>query len=351
MRRKLYLLAALSIIVWIASFFVSVILGIILTVLGILGVCFLVVFIVANKLIKHTNWWRNQYLATEQFVSNNGYRDNIIRNYDIVNLGSNSAHFGFFYDKVKGQSWATGSQGQDMDFEILKYFHSYIKEGGTVLIPIMPFTAISTYLRERPDYWGLSYYSKFAKILDGAQTAALPCDSRKLNWYLRFPLLFNWRAFVFLLHDNNPDNRYLLSEQTMMEMELEQDAAHWIKGWLTEFRLKNLKDVLDARWLGYYNEAIELNKKIVDYCLERGYQPVFICVPMTKYLSDLFPEDVRNFLVRDFVTKANAHNIPFLDYTHCEDFQDPELYFNSFFLNMTGRKLFTKRVLKDLGLI
>ena len=341
----------LAVIVCIASFFVSIVLGATLIVLGFLSICLLFSFFVANKLLKQTNWWRNQYLATEQFVSNVGYRENIIRNYDIVNLGSNPAHYAFFYEDVKGQSWATGSQGQDMDFEILKYFHSYVKEGGTILIPIMPFTAISTYLKERPTYWGLSYYSKFAKILDGAQVTKLPYGYRKLNLYLRFPLLFNRQALIYLIHDCNPDNRYQLSDQTMMMMDLKQDAENWISGWKKEFCLKSINDVLDSRWAKYYNEAIELNKQMIDYCQERGYKPVFICVPMTKHLSELFPEGVRNFLVRDFVAKANDHNIPFLDYSLCEEFQDTNLYFNSFFLNMRGRKLFTRRVLKDLNLI
>ena len=157
MNRKIKKLLPIAIVLWIASFFLSFTLGVLLAVIGLLLISAAVLFLLLNKMLKHTNWWRNQYLATEQFVSNAGYRDNIIRNYDIANLGSNPAHFAFFYEDVKGQSWATGSQGQDMDFEVLKYFHSYLREGGTVLIPIMPFTAISPFLKERPEYWGMAY--------------------------------------------------------------------------------------------------------------------------------------------------------------------------------------------------
>ena len=55
---------------------------------------------ILDKLVKRTNWWRNQYIATSQFVSNMGYRDITIRNYDIVNLGSNPARFAFFYENT-----------------------------------------------------------------------------------------------------------------------------------------------------------------------------------------------------------------------------------------------------------
>lgn len=37
------------------------------------------------------------------------------------------------------------------------------------------------------------------------------------------------------------------------------------------------------------------------------------------------------------------------NYTLDSDFQDASLYFDSFFLLMRGRKLFSRRVLKDLG--
>ncbi len=343
------MLLFICIVIWIVSAIINIKMFVALTIIGALGVVSIILFLIANKLIKKTNWWRNQYLATEQFVSNVGYRDNIIRNYDIVNLGSNPAHFAFFYENVKGQSWATGSQGQDMDFEILKYYHSYLKKGATVIIPIMPFSAISPYLKGRNDYWGLEYYSKFAKIIDGSQTLTFPYG-KKLLYYLRFPLLFNWKSIRFLIHDENQDTRYMCSEQPMMKMELEQDAKVWIQSWLREFNLQSLREVRGSVWKKYYDEAIAVNKKIVDFCLERGLKPVFLCVPMTKHLSSLLPEDFYQYMIVEFIKKANVHEVPILDYSYDERFQDDILYFNSFFLNLRGRKLFTLQVLKDLGL-
>ncbi len=349
MKRKLLIIFIAAVAIWIASAFISDLLFIVFGVIGVLLMASMICFLIANKLLKTTNWWKNQYLACQQFVSNFGYRDNIIRNYDVVNLGSNPAHFGFFYENVVGQSWATGSQGQDMDFEILKYFHSYLRKGGTVLIPIMPFTAISSYLKERPDYWNMPYYSKFYKILDGYQGSKLPY-SKDLHRYLKFPLWYNKKALRYLIKDSLPDSRYDITEQPMMKMELQQNATQWIKGWLSEFNLKSLDDCFDMRWKKYYGEAVDLTKQMVNYCLERDLKPVFICVPMTKYLSDLFPTEVRKYLVIDFVKACNEHDVPFLDYTLALEFQDASLYFDSFFLNMRGRKLFTRRVLKDLGL-
>ena len=70
------------------------------------------------------------------------------------------------------------------------------------------------------------------------------------------------------------------------------------------------------------------------------------------YLYDLTQSNgkILEYLIEDFVHKVNIHNIPFLDYTLCKEFKDPDLYFNSFLLNMKGRKKFTQRVLSDLGI-
>ena len=301
-------------------------------------------FLIANKLLKKTGWWQSQYAATRQFES----LGNDVK-YDIVILGSNPSRFAFFYEDVKGQSWATGSQGQAMDLAILKSYRHQINDGGTVLVAIMPFTSIATYLKERPEYWDKAYYSKFAKILNEEERAKLPECSALLS-YLKYPLMSNVRLLKQLVFGWGKDRRYETTEQPLMRVELEKDGKRWINGWLKEFRLNNLEDVFDSRWSRYYQEAVNLCKEVVDYCIGEGLNPVFICVPMSHYLSDLFPADVRKYLVTDFVKACNEHNIPFLDYTLAPEFQDASLYFDSFFHNMRGRKLFTRRVLKDLGL-
>ncbi len=116
MRRKLINVGSLAVLFCVVSFFVNFWVGIVLTLLVSIFALLFISFIALNKLIRHTNWWNNQFVGIRQFVSNAGYRDNIIRNYYIVNLGSNPARFAFFYEGIKGQSWATGSQGHDMDY-------------------------------------------------------------------------------------------------------------------------------------------------------------------------------------------------------------------------------------------
>ncbi len=349
MKKKLIIICIVGIALSVLVFVVNIWAGVVMLVIMAVALLSILLFFILNKLIKKTNWWRNQFIGIKQFVSNEGYRDNIIRNYDIVNLGSNPARYAFFYEGVKGQSWATGSQGSDMDFEILKYYHSYIKEGGIVLIPIMPFTAISPYLKECPQYWGVEYYSKFVQILDVSQSSKLPYYEKAVK-YLRYPLSVKKTAILPLILGSDPDKKYEIDEQQLMTMELQQDATNWIKMWMKEFTLRDLNDVLCEKWRKYYEESVEINKKMVDFCIERNLKPVFICVPMTKHLSEQFTDSFWDYMVTGFVGRCNKRNVLFLDYTKDQRFQDDSLYLDSFLLNMRGRKAFTRQVLRDIKL-
>lgn len=119
----------------------------------------LFVFLSLNNLLKRTNWFKNKFIYSEQIQSSK-------TGLDIINLGSNPALFGFDLTKYNGQNWSTGTQAPDMDFEILKNNVHRLKKGAHVLIPVVPFSSVSTYLdHNKPMFQGVSYYSKFAKLM------------------------------------------------------------------------------------------------------------------------------------------------------------------------------------------
>ena len=350
MKRNLEILGLFCLAVDVALFFVNKILFIIATVLILLAAIGGVTLLVLNALYKRTNHWKNQFLFEKNFISGRGYRDDLTRNLDIVNLGSNPAKYGLFYENVRGQNWATGSQGLEMDFEILKYFHSYLKEGGIVLIPIMPFTAISQYIKTKKGYWNDSYYIKFAKILDSSQTIQLP-NSSSLVRKIQYPLIFDPLLIRYLFADVPTDNSLDISEQTMSAVELEHDADRWIEGWKKEFDAAAVRDfVIDGKYIPYREESVSILRQIVEYCKERNLKPVLLTIPMSEYLAKKFGADLRQKMVYDFVEELNIDGVMFLDYMFDPRFDDPSLYNGSFFLNLNGRKLFSAQLMKDLGL-
>ena len=82
-----------------------------------------------------------------------------------------------------------------------------MKEGATVLIPIVPFSSVSAYLIPSI-YKDKSYMVKFYSVLDYLQAKYLPQFKHVRYWY-KYPLLFNWLAVRFLLRDVKPDKRIL----------------------------------------------------------------------------------------------------------------------------------------------
>jgi hypothetical protein len=302
-----------------------------------------------NKIIKRMNWYKNIIIYTTPVVSNVGYRDNLQRNYEIVNLGSNPGRFAFFYEDVLGQNWSTGTQGLTEDLEIVKYYFSYIKKSGVILLPIVPFTSISPYLKYKPDYTPITYYAKYIKVLDWHQITQAPSYKKALR-FIRYPLFFNLKYIRYLLKDTDKDNRLLISEQTMQPLELNADADKWINGWKKEFDIKDLSVPVTNVYKECIDESVKQLQQIITFCLERELKPVLIIPPVTKYLSEYFTPEVREQYIYSFIRQANTMDVQFLDYFSDERFQDSELYFNSFFLNLRGRKLFTRQVLRDLGL-
>lgn len=323
--------------------------GISLIVLEFLALISLIVFLVLNILVKHTNWYRNLFAYTSQMCTNLGYRDYLVRNLDIVNVGSNPARFAFHYEDVLGENWSTGNQGLDMDFEILKYRHSFIKKGGVVLLPLVAFSGVSGYLRNKPQYTGTRYYAKFAKTLDPMQASLIP-EVNKANKMVRFPLLVEPKAIKYLILDEQPDNRLMIDSMSLMYPQLLEDARHMMESWLEEFGMKSIDMPLSEDLKKGIDISVRTIRDMIDFLVERKLKPVIILTPMSEPLQSLFTEDVKKKLIYDFIEKINRPDVQFLDYSNDKDLQNPELYFNCLFMNLHGRKLFTKRVLNDLGI-
>lgn len=303
-----------------------------------------------NNLIKQTNWWKNKFVFTRQFVSNAGYRKMFVRNLKVVNVGSNPARFAFFYEDVLGENWSTGPQGLNMDFEILKYRHSFLNESGYVLLPLVVFSSVSEYLNQKPEWRNYEYYLRYMEVLDNKQINNLPC-ALDVKGYYRSPLRYNRKAWKFLINDVEPDKRLEIVEQPMMLSDLINHADKTISGWKSEFDIKLLSTSLPEHLKKPMAESATIMRNMIDFLIERNITPVIVLPPITKVLFDKFPTSFWKTYIYDFIQMVDRPMVKVLDYTHNEKWQDSSLYFNSLFMNMRGRKLFTKQVLIDIGLL
>ena len=276
-----------------------------------------------------------------------------IRNFEIMNVGSNPALFGFFYEHIAGINLSTGFQLLSEDFQILKKYYAYLKKNGTVILPVCPFSSIAQVLKSDNNLTGCRYYSKFFTLLSNITAGIQRFEFSqifKYRYFVKFPLLYYPAALIYLLRDVKSDERLLISEQPMQYVDLEQDAVQMINVWKKQFKLLSLDSDLPDKLSQAFIDGVEILKNMINFCVERELRPVIVVPPITSVLGRYFTPEIKKQYIDDFITLANERHIEVLDYLHDSELQDGALYFNSMFLNLQGRKKFTARLLADLNL-
>lgn len=349
MKRKCLFLGFVAFVVAIGLFCFNKALAIVWISVCLLFVVAMAVFLILNYLVKKTNWWNNKFYYTKKFCTNAGYRTYLVRNLEMVNVGSNPALFAFNYENILGENWSTGTQGLNMDFEILKYRHSFLKKGAYVLIPFVLFSSISEYLNTKSEYRSVDYYVKYLKILDSQQILNLPKWKDVLQ-YNKYPLWYNFKSIKYLIRDVEPIQSKNIASQTLSLAEMQYNADSFILGWKKEFDIRNLKLSLNKTLQDAMKNTAKIVADMVDFLEERSYKPVFVFPPMSEALYQKIPHQAIQHYVYDFIKLINRPQVTFLDYINCSDLRKNEYFFNSLFMNLEGRRVFSRQILKDLKL-
>lgn len=303
------------------------------------------------ELLYHTNWYKSMFVDMnhELYPDNYWYRKYDERNFDLVNLGSSSAKWAFDFSEfdIKAMNWAQQPQTLLEDYNLLRHFHSILKQGGFVLIAIMPFTSLNKST-------GLMDAIKYVKFnLHGEPIQ--PYMFNKAQLYANYPILFKKQAIkalikYFLGRDKKIGERpeTQLDLNPMSKEELERDAKRWIDGWKRQFGISDLDSPLTEENQKGRACRIQLMQTLIDFCTERGYKPVYIIPPVTEHLAKYYTPKFEETYIYGYLKEVNR-DVLTLDYSKDKEFRfNDDLFFNSFFLNKKGRKLFTRRVLKDL---
>lgn len=315
----------------------------------------------AKKLFKYatlcpvlyrTAWYKSMYVDAghELYPGNYWYREHGERNYAVVNLGSSSGKWAFDYAAagVKGMNWAQQPQTLVEDYNLLRNFHSILRRGGYVLITVMPFTG----LNKRT---GLMDAMKYLKL--GAHEPIEPYMLEEARKYEEYPCLFKKQALKALLryvtrreHTPAPAPAVDLENNPMGPDELAANARSFVDGWKRQFGIRDWEGPLTPRNQEGRAFRVGLMRELVDFCTERGYTPVYVIPPVTRYLGQYYTERFEELYVYGFLREV-GREVRLLDYSKVPELQDESLYFNSFFLNRRGRCQFTRRVMGDLGLL
>ena len=132
---------------------------------------------------------------------------------------------------------------------------------------------------------------------------------------------------------------------------LEVNAYNFINNWKQQFSISDLDTPVSPKNKDCIVYNTNLLKEMISFCIERNLKPVIVIPPVTRALSSKFSETFRENYIYSFIKEANTNQVVFLNYFDDERFIDSNLFFNSFFLNLNGRKIFTSQVLSDLGLV
>lgn len=301
-------------------------------------------------LLYKTAWYKHLFVAEqgELYPGVAWFRSHNERNYDIVNIGSSAAKWAFDWSTygIKGMNWAQAPQSLVEDFNLLRNFHSILRKGGYVLLPIMPCSSLG----RTPGFYDSLRYVK----IDSGEPIE-PAFHAEAQRYAQFPILFGkpaLKALVrYLLHcernytNPNPD----LEHNPMNPEQLDADGEGWVEGWKREFSISDFDYPLTPQNQAKREERRKLWREVIDFCTERGYKPVFTILPVTKHLSAYFSDTFKENYIYSFLREIER-DVPLLDYSNDKELCEDDLYFNSFFHNKKGRELMTKRVAADLHL-
>jgi hypothetical protein len=260
-------------------------------------------------------------------------------------LGSNPGKFAFAYENsgLIGANWAVSPQSLSYDFRIIKNYFSYIRDGGVIILTMTPFGFCLK------DYADDKLNMKYYLLLD--YTLIINYSYRK-HIRIAYPLLSSpIEAIKRLIKDVPADNRLSLTTNPMSPEEIEEDAAKWINGWKQQFSISELDAPVSEQNRDCIAYNTNLLAEMISFCLERNLKPVLVLPPTTKALSSKLSESFRESYIYSIIRNANTHQVPFLNYLVDARFSDNELFFNSFFLNVKGRKVFTQTVLSDLKIV
>ncbi|MBR2261334.1 MAG: hypothetical protein IJ916_06500 [Paludibacteraceae bacterium] len=288
-----------------------------------------------NKIVRHTDWYNNIYWGgVSKFWRQNTF------GLEVVNLGSGAGVNAFVYDQnVKGANWALSPQSLLHDYDILKNYFSYIREGGYVLIIICPFSCLVSQYDKKHNfkYYTFLHPATIQNFDDKERTRALMI---KANPFGQMP--------VYCVKQTIKDVFRKIKKMLFSpKKDLQKSADAMMSGWLKQFEISDLSAPLSEKHLTEQESRKKTLIEMVDFCKERALKPVIVIPPMHHTLCAMFPPEFKTNYIDAFLSGID---VPVLNYMNDVLMDKEEYYQSALFLNEQGARVFTKRVLKDIGI-
>lgn len=289
-----------------------------------------------NAIVSNTVWYNDNY-----WKGVTKFWNNIPFNIDVINLGSWPAVHDFLYDGIGivGRNFALGPQSLKHDYAILMNYFSYLKEGGTVIIPICPFSGlINEYKKEHTfRYYTILHPATIPDFDDSERTKALMVKQNPFKQMPRICIVETLREL----------KNKIISRDSMVSIDYRQSANIFVRDWKAQFGIDDLEKSLSTKHLKEQQYRRSTLVDMVSFCKERNLKPVIVIPPMHKELSSLLSDMFYRNYIENLIKGIDA---PVYNYMRDERFNSDEYFKNALFLNKIGAGTFTKEFLSKLGL-
>jgi hypothetical protein len=268
--------------------------------------------------------------------------------WDCIAIGSAYCRYGIdFTDTgINGYNLGFGSQFFYYTNKILLQYSKYCNTGSYVLIICadLVFAEVGKGLYESHRYY---------RVLDKKMWN----DEYSLKGDLKYnilPIFFQPKLIKKCLlrlkgiDYNARYNKVIINE--LSEEEVKQSANNRCRDWVDQFGLVNtISPNLSSDLEKTFIKTRAILEEMIDYCLSNNLKPILVVTPVSEQLNkNLSDEFIYSVLLKN-IKIANTHNVPVMNYLRDKRFADFKLYHNNAdFLNVTGRRLFTKILLSDI---
>lgn len=292
-----------------------------------------------NSYVKRSNWYNELFQDCNKFWKHNTF------NLKVINLGSTSSVHAFSYDDlpIAGANFALSRNPLYGDLVILKNYISFLDvKGSYVIIPLCPFSSLAGSYEYMDDRYYTILYASTINNYSYIHEREVVNKKEYPIYYIPFMDLINEIRLLF-----NKKHKRIVSDDFF-----KKDAEEKMQSWFREFSIHKLSNKLSLKNQDAINDAAAILDEIVSYCKKKNATPIITVPPVHNSLYSLIEKTGEDILINQLLSKLSNHNYIFRNYiAHPDYLHASNLFENSFLLNKTGAKKFTKQLLEELDII
>lgn len=290
----------------------------------------------ANKVIRNTHWYDAYWQGAQKFWSINTF------GLDVINLGSGAGVHAFDYSEagVKGMNWALAPQSLVHDYNILRNYFSYLREGAVVIITICPFSCLYSQYDKKANfkYYTFLHPATIIDFDDNERTRALTIRSNPFKAMPVQSIKFTTKELLRVLKQKLMPNKH--------QIDLKATADAMLNGWKNQFGITDLSAPLSEQHIAEQKSRRETLDEIIAFCSERDLKPVVVIPPMHHTLTDLFTHEFLDIYVNKFLDGIDA---PIYNNMYKYS-QEDDCFASALFLNKDGAKRYTNDIIQQLDI-